>query len=203
MRTMTTKEKSVSKDETMRRLRLGELKRILLRRYGRELPEDDAGRADLELLLDVVSFARNPRSQMKNIIEIWAPWMDTAESYELVENVLRKPAHLRKIKKGDLGERLNLTFLERQALGIRTIAPADLTPEEFTERRKELRGLKRRERRARARRKAGAPSRAVYRATSLSHLKPWEKLNMSRPTWYRKRARVRLPVRQVGSPINS
>src|SRR5262249_36765413 len=115
---MTTKRESLSKDERIRRLRLGELKRVLLRRYGHELPDDDAGRADLELLLDVVSFARDARRRMKNIIETWAPWMDTAQSYELVENVLRKPVYERKIKKDDLGAALNLTFLERQALSI-------------------------------------------------------------------------------------
>ena len=188
-RGMTIKRESVSKDERIRRLRLGELKRVLLRRYGHELPDDDAGRADLELLLDVVSFARDARRRMKNIIETWAPWMDTAESYELVENVLRKPPYERKIKKDDLGERLNLTFLERQALGIRTIAPADLTPEEFEEKRREQRRAKRREQKERARRKAGVKSRIVKRATSLAHLKPWEKLKMSRATWFRKRAR--------------
>src|SRR5262249_3373621 len=119
-------------------------------------------------------------------------WMDTAESYELIENVLRKPPYLRKIKKEDLGQRLNLTFLERQALGIRTIAPADLTPEEFEEKRKERRRAKQREQKARARRKAGVKPRIVNQATSLAHLKPWKKLNVSRATWFRKRAKVRL-----------
>src|SRR5262249_23100554 len=121
----------------------------------------------------------------------WAPWMDTAESYELVENVLRKPVYERKIKKDDLGAALNLTFLERQALSIRTIAPADLTPEEFAERRKGRRRGKQGEEKERSRRRAGIKSRTAKRATTLAHLKPWKKLNMSRPTWYRKRAKVR------------
>ena len=42
--------------------------------------------------------------------------MDTAESYELVENVLRKPEYLRKLKAADLGARLNLTWKERETL---------------------------------------------------------------------------------------
>ena len=61
---MTSKRETINKDERIRRLRLGELKRVLLRRYGHELPEDDAGRADLELLLDVMSFARDARRRM-------------------------------------------------------------------------------------------------------------------------------------------
>src|SRR5262245_5719940 len=181
---MTTKRESLSKDERIRRLRLGELKRVLLRRYGHELPDDDAGRADLELLLDVVSFARERRRRMKNIIETWAPWMDTAEAYELVENVLRKRAYERKIKKDELGAALNLTFLERQALVIRTIAPADLTPEEFEEKRKDRRRAKQREQKMRARRKTGVKSRVAYRATSLVHQKPWQRDGISERTWY-------------------
>jgi hypothetical protein len=170
-------------NESLRRRRLGDLKRVLLHRYGRELPDDDAGRADLELLLDVVSLASDSRRRMKNIIETWAPWMETAESYGLVENILRKPEYLRKVKAADLGERLNLTYLERQKLAIRTIAPADLTPEEFLEKRKEQRRQKARDRQARRRRKAGGKSRTA----SLAHLKPWERLGISRRTWYRRR----------------
>jgi polysaccharide pyruvyl transferase WcaK-like protein len=83
--------KSKGNPEKIRALRLGEVKRVLRHRYRHELPDDDAGRDDLELLLDIVSLARDAKRRMKNIIETWAPWMDTAESYELVENILRKP----------------------------------------------------------------------------------------------------------------
>jgi hypothetical protein len=76
--------------EKIRALRLGEVRRVLRHRWGHELPDDDAGRDDLELLLDIVSLARDARRRMKNIIETWAPWMDTAESYELVENILSR-----------------------------------------------------------------------------------------------------------------
>ena len=117
--------------ETLRRRRLGDLKRVLRSRYGHTLPDDDAGCDDLELLLDVVSFVANARYRMKNVVEIWAPWMSTEESYELVEHVLRKPEYLRKIKAAQLGEKLGLTHREREALGIRTIRPGDLTPEQF------------------------------------------------------------------------
>jgi hypothetical protein len=94
----------MSKSEMLRRLRLGDLKRILRSRYGHILPDDDAGHADLELLLDVVSFVPNARYRMKNIIETWAPWMDAAASYELVEAVLRRPDYLGKLKADQLGK---------------------------------------------------------------------------------------------------
>ena len=174
--------------EALRRRRLGDLKRVLRSRYVHTLPDDDAGRDDLELLLDVVSFVANARYRMKNEVEIWAPWMSTEESYELVEHVLRKPEYLRKIKAAPLGEKLGLTYREREALGIRTIRPGDLTPEQFQEKRREKRREKDRARKLRRRRRTGAKSRVVYRATSLSRQKPWERLGISRRTWERRRA---------------
>jgi hypothetical protein len=126
---------------------------------------------------------------MKNITETWTPWMSTADAYTLIENVLRKPEYLRKIKAADLGQRLNLTYRDRERLGVWTIAPVDLTPEQLDQRRKERRRAKDRERKQRRRRKAGAKSRIVYLSTSLSRLKPWVKLGISRRTWERRRAR--------------
>ena len=173
--------------ETIRRLRLGDLKKILRSRYGHTLPDDDAGRDDLELLLDLVSFVPDARYRMKNVIETWAPWMETEESYALVEAVLRKPEYLRKPSAADLGVKLNLTWGERQHLAIRTIAPADLSPEEFAAKRKERRKEKERAKKARQRRKAGVKSRVASRTTSLAHQMPWERLRISRATWYRRR----------------
>jgi hypothetical protein len=56
---MTTESESKSKAEMIRRLRLGDLKRVLQGHYGHTLSEDDAGCEDLELLLDLVSFVPN------------------------------------------------------------------------------------------------------------------------------------------------
>jgi hypothetical protein len=178
--------KRLNSAEAIRRLRLGDIKKVLYSRYGYVLPDDDAGRADLELLLDCVSFVPNAPFRMKNIIEVWAPWIDTAEAYELVEAVLRKPEYLKKIKADDLGKLINLTYAERKKLGIRTIAPADLSPEEFEARRKERRRENDRARKTHKRRQAGVRSRTTYRATALRKLRPWERLGISERTWYRR-----------------
>src|SRR5215467_925030 len=182
-----TRNLAASKQEAIRRLRLGEIKKLLRSRYGHTLPDDDAGLADLELMLDCVSFVPNARFRMKNIIEVWAPWMDTAASHALVEAVLRKPHYLSKITAAELGNRLNLTWKEREKLAIRTIAPANLTQNEFDEKRGEQRKARARARQSRKRRKTGVKSRTAYRTTSLAHLRPWEKLGISRRTWYRRR----------------
>jgi hypothetical protein len=176
--------------EAIRRLRLGDIKKVLRSRYGHILPDDDAGRADLELLLDVVSFVPDSGNRMKYQIEIWAPWMGAQESFHLIAAVQRKPDYLRKITAADLGAKLNLTWNERQKLSIRTISAVGLT-QEFAERRKERRREKARDRKARQRRKAGAKSRIAYRSTALAHLKPWERQGISRATWYRRRETVR------------
>ena len=47
----------MSKAETIRRLLLGDLRRIFRHRYGAILPDDDAGRDDLELLLRLISLS--------------------------------------------------------------------------------------------------------------------------------------------------
>jgi hypothetical protein len=174
-----------NKQEAIRRLRLGDIKKLLLARYGHTLPDDDAGLADLELMLDCVSFVPNARFRMKNIIEVWAPWMDSRQSFGLTENVLRKPDHLRKITATELGNRLNLTWHERQKLTIRTIAPANLTHDEFEEKRREQRKARARARQSRKRRKAGICSRISYLATSLSKQQPWKSEGISRRTWER------------------
>ena len=182
-----TRNFAASKQEAIRRLRLGDIKKLLRSRYGHTLPGDDAGLADLELMLDCVSFVLNARFRMKNIIEVWAPWMDTAASYAFVEAVLRKPDHLRKISAAELGNRLNLTWKEREKLAIRTIAPANLTQDEFDEKRREQRKARARARQSRKRRKTGVKSRTTYRTASLAHMRPWKKLGISRRTWYRRR----------------
>jgi len=182
-----TRNLAASKQEAIRRLRLGDIKKLLRSRYGHTLPDDDAGLADLELMLDCVSFVPNARFRMKNIIEIWAPWMDAEASYALVEAVLRKPDYMRKITAADLGAKLNLTWYERQKLKIRTIAPVDLNSDEFAQKRKDCRREKARLRQGRRRRKAGTKSRISYLATSLTKQQPWRAQGISRATWYRRR----------------
>jgi hypothetical protein len=119
----------------MRRLRLGDVQKVLRWRYGHELPDDDAGREDLHELLLPVSLAGDWR-KLKNTIEVWAPWMDAGEALEFINRVNRTPDYLRKPSASVLGEKLNLRNHEREALGIRTIKPVDLTDEQLLEQRK-------------------------------------------------------------------
>jgi hypothetical protein len=59
----------------IRRLRLGNLRKLLRDRNGPILPDDDAGREYLVELLLPISVGPHPAIQMPNAIEVWAPWM--------------------------------------------------------------------------------------------------------------------------------
>src|SRR5262249_43701424 len=82
--------------ETLRRLRLGDLKRLFRHRYGPTLFDDDAGRDDLfELLLPVSLRGKSAGKVMRNVIETWAPWMEAAEAYILLQRIEIMPLALR------------------------------------------------------------------------------------------------------------
>jgi hypothetical protein len=175
------------KAETIRRLRLGDLKRVYRSRYGHTLPDDDAGRADLYELLLVISLGDGHQRKMKNAIEIWAPWMGADEARQLVDNINRTPDHLRRVSAGKMGEKLNLQNWERERLGVRTIAPVDMTPEQLKVQRK----AKDRDRKWRERRAAQKKPREAWLANCLSRTKPWERQGIKRRQWERNRAAKR------------
>lgn len=173
-------------NETVRRLRYGDLVKILRCRYGYVLPDDDAGREDLYELLLPVSLGQGHARKMKHVVQLWAPWMSAHEAEELLDRVNRTPDYLRKPKAKLLGERLNLLNKEREAWGIRTIRPVDMTEAQLQEQSK----AKDRDRKERRRRKSGRKPREVYLANSLSRSKPWERDGISRRTWERRQRKA-------------
>src|SRR5262249_33986506 len=180
----TIKRASLSKEEIVRRLRLADHYRYIRGRYGQQLPDDDAGREDLYELLLVISLAAGCYRKMKMAIQIWAGWMSKEEAEELVDRINLTPDYLRKRTARDMGERWRLTYEERRAWKIRTVAPCDLTEEEFLERRKGREQYMRFVRR----RRAGKPTRAEWLAThSINRNKPWLLEGIGKTTWYQRR----------------
>ena len=176
----------------MRRLRLGDVQKVLRQRYrknGHTLTDDDAGREDLRELLLPISLGQEAGRKMENAVQVWAPWMPAAEAGQLMDEINRAPHYLRKPTAREVGERLRLTYQERQAWGIRTIAPCDVTDEELLERRKARASFLRWKRR----RAAGKRTRAEYRASfagSISKTKQWLAEGFKcRRTWERHRAK--------------
>ena len=178
----------VSKAETIRRLLIGELQRVNRGRYGPTLPDDDAGRDDLELML--IHAAPDKRT---NMLAVWAPWMTAAEADATLAKLPCTRPNVAAI-----GERIRLTNAEREACGVRLIQPIDMTKAELAERKK----AKKRDRDRERRRKAGALPRSVYEATSKTKLKPWEAEGISRRTWYRRNGTGTSPrsTRVLGEP---
>jgi len=138
--------------ELIRRLRYGALIRLFRHRWGHVLPDDDAGRDDLWLLVTNVSLAAaEPEKKMRHVIEMWAPWMATGEREAYVNHVWSLDLYERTQTAAELGKRLGLTNAEREALKLWPFLPADKTEEEIAE----LIKVRERARRARKRREKG------------------------------------------------
>lgn len=104
-------------------LRLNDLARLFRARYGLTLPDDDAGRDDLQVALSHIAPLANSRGRMGRYIEIWAPWLTVKEAKVLIDQALTDP----QVWKADqLAWRLRLTAVDRATLGITTIGAVDM-----------------------------------------------------------------------------
>jgi hypothetical protein len=179
------------KDEIIRRLRLGDLRKLLRSRCGHTLPDDDAGREYLyELLLPISLGPKAATLKMTNAVEVHAPWMGHDEAEQLIDQINRTPIRERKPTGRKIGQRLRVTNEERELWKLWTIAPCDMTGEQLKEHRKAKKRA--RDRARNRRRRQGLQRRKVYlAANSLSRTKPWEADGISRPTWYRRRGNGR------------
>jgi len=170
--------------ELIRRLRYGALLKLFRHRWGHELPDDDAGRDDLWLLVSNVSLAAaEPEKKMRHVIEMmWAPWMLAEEREDYVRHVWDLDLYERTQTARDIGNRLGLTNAEREALKLWPFHPIDNTGEEIAEQAK----IRKRQRQRLKRRERGVRSREEYRQ-QVRGPKPWIAEGISRRTWERRR----------------
>jgi hypothetical protein len=174
---------SGAKAEILRRLRLGDLRRLLRSRYGPILPNDSPGRESLrELLLPVSLAPENGERMITKAIEVWTPWMDVNEARQLFVQINRMSIRERKPTARVLGKRLRLTNRERERLRLWSIRPFDMTDRQMHEQRKAKARAKEQQRRLMAGSKP--------RETSKARTRPWEAENISRRTWFRRRAKA-------------
>ena len=82
-----------------------EIQRLLADRYGRQLPDDDAGRDDAFVMAHALAWRPNAQRRIPAWLSLWAPWMPFAEAQDLATKVIAKP-----IRWGadTIGKRLNL-----------------------------------------------------------------------------------------------
>lgn len=162
----------------MARLRLAEMERTFEHRYGRTLPDHDAGRDDLPLAMHhIAGTGIDVMHRCVAWAKLWAPWMPPDAARALAEKVIANPL---RFKAATLGWRLGLTEAERTLLEIRTIRAIDAT-ETPIERKRRL--DRERNRRKRAEARAAKPE-------PVSRAKPWEAAGVSRRTWYRRKAKA-------------
>lgn len=161
-------------------LRVRDLGKILDSRYGPTIPDDDAGRDDLLIVLHhLVWLTGDSRKRILGILALRAPWMATTEANNIAQCVLAKPL---KWKADVLAWRLGLTLAERRALRVTTIGACD-APKAV---RAKLRKAADKERKRASRLAAGARPRSDYEGRSLAKTRPWEYLSLSERTWYRR-----------------
>ncbi len=161
-------------------LRLGELERLFAHRWGRVLPDDDAGRGDAFIAAQHIrEMGGDVKTHVAAWVRLWAPWMEGEEAEALTHRVLTNP---RRWTADVLAWRLRLTMAERRYLGITTIGVFGMSK---ADRAKEAL-VRRREKETADRRAAGVRPRAEYEAQSASQTKPWERFGISRRTWERR-----------------
>jgi hypothetical protein len=170
-------------------VRFHELEMVFVRCWrGLELPDDDAGRADLFIAachLWHLGKKCGPIAAIKAWATHWAPWCGPDELAELIKRVEADP---RKWSADELAHELGLhvmPFAVRQALGLTTIGSIDVDKDA----RERRRTANQKENSTAWRRRHGAVPRADYLAKAASQAKPWLALGISERTYYRRKAR--------------
>jgi hypothetical protein len=163
--------------------RVAVLERYLELRYGRTLPDDDAGREDLVILLNhIAQNPIDPQGKMRRSIHSWAPWMAPDERQELVERIAAKP---RRYRAGTLGKRLRLTEEEHEIIGAETVHPFTWSDAYVRERDRATR--RERKRAERAAKSSGRPRGRPKKPEGSEQ--PWVALGIGRATYFRRKAR--------------
>lgn len=165
---------------SMASLRLRELHRLFAARYGPTLPDDDAGRDDIEIVAHHLAWLPgNTRTRIDSWIALYAPWMGIDERGMLIDRVT---TGRKRWSADELARLLGLTMKERTKLAIRTIGAIDMSKRERIKLRKERNRFA-----TNARRRAqGVRTRKEYLANAASRLEPWKAEGMSERTWYRR-----------------
>lgn len=104
--------------------RFREIERILEWHYGSILPDDDAGRDDMHVLLSVAKACGIGLEQAQGLIHKWAPVDDAKLAYT---NASLSTAYL---TADVMAHRLGVTYAERQSLRLRTIGAIDVSAAE-------------------------------------------------------------------------
>jgi len=160
-------------------LRLNDFAILFRSRYGIALPDDDAGRDDLEPVIHHLASMPQASKRIGFWLEIWAPWLTLTEQRSIISDGI---ANARAWSADQLAWRYRVTAAERTGLGLTTIGAIDQGKAARTKARKQ----RARHRMAKARHNAGSLPRQQYEQASKSQRRPWLEQGISRRTWYRR-----------------
>jgi hypothetical protein len=118
--TVVTKPAESGKWETLRKLRFGDVRKLIIHRYGPGgCPDDDAGRPDLMELLYLASMApAGAENKIANLIDLYAPWMQQEEVESLIKHLCVTPDYQKLRTAEELGRILHLTNADRERLKL-------------------------------------------------------------------------------------
>jgi hypothetical protein len=155
-----------------------EIERWFADRYGAELPDDDAGRDDLFVLLNHCAAYVEAVPQMRARAAAWAPWMHEDALEDMIADITARPLRWHADK---LAARLGVDYATRTRLGFRAIGATDVDAAQRKAIRKERDRIAKQEKR----RAAGVPP-SRPRTETVTQRAPWRALGVSRRTWYRR-----------------
>jgi hypothetical protein len=112
-------------------VRVAEIGRVLIDRWGETLPHDDAGADDAFIMCHhLARRAGDPVVRMQDWLDQRAPWMPPADRQALIERVLARPLRW---KADTLAKRLGPSAAVRTRLKIKSIGAIDQTSAERAE----------------------------------------------------------------------
>lgn len=127
-------------------LRVCDLGKVFAARYGRTLPDDDAGRDDMMLALHHLAGLPQAARRCEQWLATWAPWLRVDECRELIGRAILEA---RAWSADQLAWRLGLTMADRTALGVTTIGAVDCNKAQRARLRKAKARVRERQRRLR------------------------------------------------------
>jgi hypothetical protein len=169
--------------------RIRDLQKLFADRYGTAMPDDDAARDDLMVLLHHVAHLGDSRA-LRAYAARWCPWLSYGEFAAIIAEIEYRPLRWRA---DSLARRIGLDDATRTRLRITTIGATDCAKAQRTKRAKRKDAAYQKEQRA----KAGAKPQA----SSAARLRPWLALGMSRRTYYRKLAIGTLGTNSSGAAL--
>jgi len=149
--------------------RVGDLARIYRDQYPNGLPHNDVGVKYSKYICRTMAFL--PKDRRPRWLDRYAPWMNA----EIRDSILSLGPYWYSAR--SLGNHLEVDNEDRERLQVWTVEAFDINEEQ----RRMINLEKDRQAQERRRRNNGAKPQAE----SLSRLKPWESLNMSRAKFYR------------------